>query len=189
MQDPREPHLKVVFHLLRYIKTDIFMGLFLSKDSSFTVRAYYNSDCATYPDTRKSVSGYVVFLGERPVSWKSKKQATISLSSIEAEYRALRQAVGELIWLYKLLMELTVPVTLPIQIYCDSHSALHIAKNLVFHKKTKHIEVDCHFVRNQLQDGLISLHHVPTKDQLIDVLTKALTGVKHSAILSKLFVF
>ncbi|XP_059315764.1 uncharacterized protein LOC132066475 [Lycium ferocissimum] len=114
MQDPREPHLKDAFHLLR-----------------------------------KSVSGYIVLLGNIPISWTSKKHETISLSSAEAEYRALRKVVGEPVWLQRLLDELTMPIPLPMHVFCDSQSALHIAKNPVFHERTKHIEVDCHFVRNK----------------------------------------
>lgn len=96
--------------------------------------------------------------------------------------------VGELVWLARLLNELTVPLALPIPIFCDSQAALHIARNRVFHERTKHIEVDCHFVRDQLQEGLISLHHVPTNDQLADILIKSLTGIKNSALLKKLAV-
>ena len=134
------------------------------------------------------MSGFIVLLGGSPISWKSKKQETISLSSAEAEYRSLRKVVGELVWLSRLLIELDVPYLKPISIFCDSQYALHIAKNPVFHKRTKHIEVDCHFVRHVLQQGLISLYHISTQDQLADILTKALTGIKHSSILDKLAV-
>jgi len=127
-------------------------------------------------------------LGKTPISWKSKKQETISLSSAEAEYRSLRKVVGELVWVDRLLRELDVPSSKPIAVHCDSQSAIHIARNPVFHERTKHIEVDCHFVRDKLQDGLISLHHVVTTNQLADLLTKALTGVRQSCIMSKLAV-
>lgn len=189
MQSPREPHLKAAFHLLRYLKRDPTLGIFMSNVPCYTIRAFCDSDWASCPDSRRSVSGYLVLLGNCPISWKSKKQETVSLSSAEAEYRAIRKVVGELVWLDRLLKELTVPFSTPIPVYCDSQSALHIAKNPVFHERTKHIEVDCHFVRNQLTDGLISLHHTPTSDQLADILTKALTGVKHAAVLDKLAVF
>ncbi|XP_019236843.1 PREDICTED: uncharacterized protein LOC109217069 [Nicotiana attenuata] len=96
MDDPGQPHLKAAFHLLRYLKVDPTLGIFLSKDADYTIKAYCDSDWVACPDSRKSVSGYLVLLGNSPVSWKSKKQDTISLSSAEAEYRALRKVVGEL---------------------------------------------------------------------------------------------
>jgi len=120
MQDPREPHLQAAFHLLRYLKADPTLGIFMSKDQSYNVKAYCDSDWAACPDTRKSVSGYIVLLGNSPLSWKSKKQETISLSSAEAKYRALRKVAGELVWLSRLLTELTLPLPTPIEVYCDS---------------------------------------------------------------------
>ncbi|XP_019223762.1 PREDICTED: uncharacterized protein LOC109205501 [Nicotiana attenuata] len=188
-QDPREPHLKSAFHLLGYLKGDPTMGIFMSHDPNCNIKAYCDSDWAACPDSRKSVSGYIILLGNSHVCWKSKKQETISLSSAEAEYRALRKVVEELVWLCRLLEELTVPFAKPVEVFCDSKSSLHIARNHVFHERTKHIEVDCHFVRSKLQEGLNSLHHVATDNQLADVLTKALTRVKNSAILGKLVVF
>ena len=188
MQDPRAPHLQAAYHLLRYLKQDTTLGVQLSKDPDCTVQAFCDSDWASCPDSRRSVSGYLVLLGNNPISWKSKKQETVSLSSAEAEYRSLRKVVGELTWIHRLLTELTVSISSPISVHCDSQSAIHIARNPVFHERTKHIEVDCHFVRDKLQEGLISLHHVSTSNQLADILTKALTGIKHSAILHKLAV-
>ena len=186
MQEPREPHLQAAYHLLRYLKKDPTLGLLMSSTNDYQVQAFCDSDWASCPDSRKSVTGYIVLLGSSPVSWKSKKQETISLSLAEAKYRSIRKVVGELVWLSRLFEELTVPCASPFPVFCDSQSTLQIAKNPVFHERTKHIEVDCHFVRAKLQEGLISLHHIGTGEQLADILTKALTGVKHSAILSKL---
>ncbi|XP_019266532.1 PREDICTED: uncharacterized protein LOC109243966 [Nicotiana attenuata] len=97
MQDPREPHLKAAYHLLRYLKVDPTLGIFMSASQDCTVRGYCDSDWAACPDSRKSVSGYLVLLGDSSISWKSKKQATISLSSVDVEYRALKNVVGELV--------------------------------------------------------------------------------------------
>ncbi|PHU29232.1 Polygalacturonate 4-alpha-galacturonosyltransferase [Capsicum chinense] len=130
--------------------------------------------------------GYLVLLGNNPISWKSKKQDTISLSSTEAEYRSLRKVFGELVWLDRLFAELSVHHSSPIEVYCDSQSAIYLARNLVFHEGTKHIEVNCHFVKKKLQEGFFTLHHIDTTHQLADILTKALTGVKHSTVLHKL---
>ena len=137
MQDPREPHLQAAFHLLRYLKTDPTLGLFLSKDADFSLKGYCDSDWASCTDSRRSVSGFIILLGGSPISWKSKKQETISLSSAEAEYRSLRKVVGELVWLSRLLTELDVPYPKPISVFCDSQSSLHIAKNPVFSRKNQ----------------------------------------------------
>lgn len=116
------------------------------------------------------------------------RQEIVSLSSAKAEYRSFRKPVRELVWLSRVFEELTVSTPKPYVVICDSQSALHIARNLVLHERTKHIEVDCHFVRNKLHEGLVSLHHVATTDQLANVLTKALTGLRHSVVLGKLDV-
>jgi len=160
MQTPREPHLKAAYHVLRYLKQDPTLGIFISTTPDFTVSAYCDSDWAACPDSRKSVSGYLVLMGDSPISWKSKEWATMSLSSAEAEYRAVRQVVGELVWFERLLAELTVDCPLPIHVFCDSQAAVHIAKNPVFHERTKHIEVDCHFVIDKIQQGLVVLQHI-----------------------------
>ncbi|XP_049342674.1 secreted RxLR effector protein 161-like [Solanum verrucosum] len=118
--DPREPHLQAVFRLLRYLKFDPTLGLFTSKNADFSVKGYCDSDWASCPDSRKSVSGYLVLLGDNPISWKSKKQETISLSSAEVEYRSLQKVVGELVRLSRLLSELNVPFPKPISVFCDS---------------------------------------------------------------------
>ncbi|XP_019229707.1 PREDICTED: uncharacterized protein LOC109210707 [Nicotiana attenuata] len=160
MQAPRDTHLTTAFHLLRYLKKDPSLGVFFSNSPDCSIKAYFDSDWAACPDSRRSVTGYIVLVGDSPISWKSKK----------------------------LFAELTVAQPSPIQVFCDSQSAILIAHNPVFYERTKHIEVDCHFVRNKLQEGLISLHRVNTHNQLADILTKALTGVKHSAVLGKLAV-
>nr|XP_016487034.1 PREDICTED: uncharacterized mitochondrial protein AtMg00810-like [Nicotiana tabacum] len=150
MQEPKESHLKAAFHLLRYLKGDITLGIFMLKDEDCTIRAFYDSDWAACPDSRRLVSGYLVLLGNSPISRKSKKQETISLSSVEAEYKSLRKVVGELVLLCTLLDGLNVPYPRPVSVHCDSQSALHIARNSVFHERTKHIEVDFYFMCDKL---------------------------------------
>jgi len=128
----------------------------------------------------------LVLLGSSPLSWKSKKQSTVSRSSSEAEYRAMAQAASEITWLVRLLEELGVSKLTPVQLNCDNQSALHIARNLVFHERTKHIEIDCHFTRDKVLEGLLQLHYLPTSSQLADILTKVLPGPHFQELLSKL---
>lgn len=94
MQSPREPHLKAVYHVLRYLKQDPTVGIFIFNRPELNVSAYYDSDWVVCPNSRRSISGYLVLMGDSPINWKSKKQATISLSSAEAKYRAIIQVVG-----------------------------------------------------------------------------------------------
>ena len=110
--------------------------------------AYWDGDWASFARSRKSVSGFVVFLEDSVITWKSKKQVTVSLSSAEAEYRSMRRLVDELSWLSRLLHELTLTFVTPIPVKCDSHAPIYIAKNPVFDEQTKHIELDCHVARH-----------------------------------------
>lgn len=141
------------------------------------------------PDTRHFVSDYCVLLGGSLVVWKSKKQPIVSMSSAEVEYRAMSKEVAELTWLSKLLADLGLPCSFSIPLFCDSQAAIHIARNLVFHERTKHIELDCHLVRTKLAEGLIHLVHTSSSTQLADLFTKPLPGAAHHGFLLKLGVF
>jgi len=160
----------------------------VSSSPTFDLLAYCDADWAACSHTRKPVSGFVIFLGNTLISWKYKKQVTVSLSSAEAEYRSLRRVTAELAWLSRLLAELTMTSITPIPVKCDNLAAIYIAKNPVFHERTKHIELDCYFVRQKLMEGLLSLSFIPTQHQLADICTKPLTGIQHRSILSKLGV-
>nr|XP_033514902.1 uncharacterized protein LOC117279458 [Nicotiana tomentosiformis] len=188
IQAPWLPHMIAALHFLRYLKGTPDLGFFYSHSTDFSIKVYSDSDWAACPDTRKFVSGFCIFLGDSLVGWKSKKQHMISLSSAEAEYRAVSKVVAELVWLSILLHDLTINVSFPISVFCDNMAAIHIAKNIVFHERTKHIKVDCHFIRSKLTEVFIQLSHVPTSDQLADVFTKPLLGVLHHSFLGKLKV-
>uniref|UniRef100_A0A803LQG4 GAG-pre-integrase domain-containing protein n=1 Tax=Chenopodium quinoa TaxID=63459 RepID=A0A803LQG4_CHEQI len=128
----------------------------------------------------------LVKFNKSPISWKSKKQPTVSKSSSESEYRAMESASAEVTWMVRLLTELGVSNLLPVVLHCDNQLAIHIAKNPVFHERTKHIDIDCHFTREKILEGLIQLTYLPTSSQLADVLTKVLPSAQFKDLLSKL---
>ncbi|KAK9079684.1 hypothetical protein SSX86_001357 [Deinandra increscens subsp. villosa] len=135
---------------------------------------------------RRSIIGFVVLFGGNPISWKSKKQPTVSLSSTEAEYRSMRKVTTELTWLTRVLNEFSIPSMSFVNLICDSKAAIHIARNPVYHERTKHIDLDCQFVREKRQAGLIQLTHVSTNDQPGDLFTKSLNPPKFQDFVSKL---
>ena len=126
-------------------------------------------------DTMQSIIGYSVYVGNSLISWKSKKQATVSRSSSEAEYRALASATCELQWLTHLLNDFGIVYTRLALLFGDNCSAFHIVANPIFHEHTKHIEIDCHIMRDKLHSGLIKLLPIASAQQLADIYTKALS--------------
>ena len=134
MHSPTLQHVDALIHTLKYIKGTAGQGILLRATDQLTLQAYSDSDWASCPTTRRSVTGYILLLGNSPISWKSKKQSTISKSSSEAEYRAMSQAAGEVTWVVRLLEELGVHNLKPVELHCDNQSAIHIASNPIFHE-------------------------------------------------------
>ena len=174
MQCPREIHWEAATRILRYLKGHPGQGIFLRQNSALQLIAYCDSDWGACPLTRRSLTGYFIFLGGSPISWKTKKQHTVSRSSAEAEYRSMAFTCCELSWLKALLKSLGVSHSLPMRLYYDSQAALYIAANPVFHERTKHIEIDCHYMPHQIHAGNIAASHVRTSEQLAEIFTKAL---------------
>ncbi|XP_045821697.1 uncharacterized mitochondrial protein AtMg00810-like [Trifolium pratense] len=174
MQQPKQEHWEAALRVVRYLKGNPGQGILLQHDSPLQLNGWCDSDWASCPLTRRSLTGWFILLGPSPISWKTKKQHTVSRSFAEAEYRSMATITCELKWLKGLLCSLGISHNQPMQISCDSQAALHMAKNPVFHERTKHIEVDCHFIRDEIVKDQIRPTYVPNNTQLADILTKAL---------------
>jgi hypothetical protein len=188
MHEPRLQHMTAALRVVRYLKSSPGQGLLLHANNSLNLKAFCDSDWAGCPITRRSTTGYCVFLGDSLISWRTKRQKTVSLSSAEAEYRAMAGTCCELTWLRYLLADLHMPVSSPAILHCDNQAALHIAKNLVFHERTRHIEMDCHFIRDKIIKGEVVTQFVISSQQLADVFTKALGKEKFRQLMCKLGV-
>uniref|UniRef100_A0A2N9F0E1 Reverse transcriptase Ty1/copia-type domain-containing protein n=1 Tax=Fagus sylvatica TaxID=28930 RepID=A0A2N9F0E1_FAGSY len=175
MHSPTDTHMVAAKRILRYLKGTLNHGL-LFRPSSLTLQAYADADWAGNSDDRRSTSGYVVFLGSTPITWVSKKQSTVSRSSTEAEYRSLASATAEVFWIRTVLKDLGVFLLDPPLLWCDNLSTIALASNPVFHAKTKHIEVDYHFIREKVVRRDIVVKFISTTDQLADILTKCLSS-------------
>ncbi|RVW16435.1 Retrovirus-related Pol polyprotein from transposon RE1 [Vitis vinifera] len=179
-------HWDAVIRILRYIKSTPGQGVLYENRGHTQVVGYTDADWAGSPTDRRSTSGYCVFIGGNLISWKSKKQDVVARSSAEAEYRAMALATCELIWLRHLLQELRFGKDEQMKLICDNQAALHIASNPVFHERTKHIEVDCHFIREKIASGCVATSFVNSNDQLADIFTKSLRGPRIKYICNKL---
>ena len=151
---PTTIHWTAVKRILRYVKQCTGLGLKIHKSSSTLVSAFLDADWAGSIDDRRSTGGFAVFVGSNLVSWSARKQATVSRSSTESEYKAIANATAEVIWIQTLLQELGIRSPPAAKLWCDNIGAKYLSANPVFHARTKHIEIDYHFVRTCVQQTL-----------------------------------
>jgi hypothetical protein len=162
--------------------------LFFPRSSSLQLQAYCDATWASDHSDHRSLSAYCVFLGGSLIAWKTKKQVAVSHSSAEAELHAMALVIAEVTWLRWLLEDFSVSVSMSTPLLSDSTGAISIARDQVKHLLTKHVGVDAHFTRSQVQDGVATLQYVPSELQLADFFTKAQTRAHHQFYLSKLSV-
>jgi hypothetical protein len=173
MSAPTTVHLAAAKRILRYLQGTLNHGIAFTP-GPLHLSAYTDADWAGDPDDRRSTSGYLVYIGSNPITWSAKKKPTVSRSSTESEYRALAIASAKLCWIRTLLKDLGIFISHTPILWCDNVSALAIASNPVFHARTKHIEVDFHFVRERVLRKDLEVKFVSTIDQLADIFTKSL---------------
>ena len=174
--NPTEQHWKAVKHIIRYIAGTINYGLMFTRSETTDCTGFSDADWAGDVDDRKSTSGYIFSVGGAPVSWKSRKQSCVALSTAEAEYISLTIAAQEAIWSNRLLSELQLqkePLE-PAIIYEDNQSAISMAKNPQFHGRSKHIAIKYHFIRDEVKNGAIKIQYCRTNDMVADMFTKGL---------------
>ncbi|CAN6700242.1 unnamed protein product [Malus baccata var. baccata] len=186
MHAPRTTHLQSAKRILRYVKGTLSHGLLFHKAPHSNLYGFSDSDWAGSVDDRRSTTGACIFLGPNLLTWTAKKQSTVSRSSTEAEYRALATTAAEIRWFCYLFRELGIALRVPPCIFVDNMSALHIAANPIFHARTRHIEIDYHFVRELLHFGVLRTRYVPSAHQLADIFTKGVTRERFHSLVPKL---
>jgi histone deacetylase 1/2 len=173
LHDPRSPHMAAVKRILRYVCYTLDSGSQLRSTTSTLLSAFFDADWAGSLDDRRSTGGYAIFYGGNLIAWSARKQFIVSVSSTEPEYNALENATAELIWVQSLLRELGVTQKQPPVLRCDNIGATHLSSNRVFHARTKHMEVDFHFVRERVNDSM-QIRFISSKDQIADIFTEPL---------------
>ena len=186
MNGPTEEHMEAVNRILRYLKMTPGKGLYFRKNTRKDIEVFVDADWAGSITDRRSTSGYCTYVWGNLVTWRSKKQPVVSRSSAEAEFRAMALGICEGIWLERLMRELGILTSEPMKVFCDNQSAINIAKNLVHHDRTKHVEIDRHFIKEKIENGTVSLLYTPTSQQIADILTKALPRKNFEDLSTKL---
>jgi hypothetical protein len=189
MNNPTEDHMAAVNRILRYLKMTPGRGLLYKKCDNRNIEIYTDADWAGNIIDRRSTSGYCSYVWGNLVTWRSKKQHVVSRSSAESELRALALGICEGMWIQRLLKELGMESLTPIQMHCDNQAAISIAKNPVHHDRTKHIEIDRHFITEKIEKNIVHLIYTPTRSQIADILTKALPRTNFEELSHKLGMY
>ncbi|KAL3741671.1 hypothetical protein ACJRO7_017180 [Eucalyptus globulus] len=174
MENPTQMHLLAAKRILRYLQGTRDFGLFYKNGEKSDLLGFTDSDYAGDQDDRRSTSGYAFMFGTGAISWSSKKQPIVTLSSTEAEFVAATASACQAIWLRRILEELQFKQPGPTKIFCDNNSAIKLSKNPVLHGRSKHIDVKFYFLRDLSNDGTIDLIYCRSEDQVADIFTKAL---------------
>ncbi|GJS13945.1 retrovirus-related pol polyprotein from transposon TNT 1-94 [Tanacetum coccineum] len=182
---PTEKHLHAVKRIFKYLRGTVNRGLWYPKDSSIALTAYADADHAGCQDTRRSTSGSMQLLGDRLVSWSSKRQKSAAISSTEAEYIALSGCCAQVLWMRSQLTDYGLGFN-KIPMYCDNKSAIALCYNNVQHSRSKHIDIRFHFIKEQVENGVVELYFVNTEYQLADIFTKALCRERIEFLINKL---
>ena len=188
---PTNYHWVAVKRILRYLKSCTKLGIKISKTNSLLVSAFFDANWVGCLDDRCSTGGFAIFLGSNLIFWSARKQATVSRSSTEAEYKAIANATAEVMWIQILLQEIGIQCSQQAKLWCDNLGAKYLSSNPVFHGRTKHIEVDYHFVRERVARKLLQIDFIPSGDQVADGFTKPLPvrqleNFKHNLNLARL---
>jgi hypothetical protein len=186
MHSPKEIHYNAAVRLLRFLKGSPGKGILFRTEGNSRIEAYVDADWAGCNIDRKSTSGWCIYVFGNLVSWRSKKQSVVARSSAEAEYRAIAVCMCEILWVQKIMRELRLAISTPTCLYNDGQSAIEITKNPVQHDRTKHIEIDRHFIKEKMVKGEILLSYINSKNQVADVFTKSLPGTTHLRCIDKL---
>ncbi|GJU71479.1 retrovirus-related pol polyprotein from transposon TNT 1-94 [Tanacetum coccineum] len=182
---PTKKHFEAIKRVFRYLKGTINMGLWYPKDNAMSLTAYADADHAGCQDSRRSTSGSAQFLGDRLVSWSSKKQRSTAISTTEAEYIAMSGCCAQILWMRSQLKDYGFDFN-KIPLYCDNKSAIALCCNNVQHSRSKHIDIRHHFIREQVENRVVELYFVETNYQLADILTKALPRERFEFLLPRL---
>ncbi|GKA55182.1 retrovirus-related pol polyprotein from transposon TNT 1-94 [Tanacetum coccineum] len=182
---PTKKHLEALKRVFRYLRGTINWGLWYPKDTAMALTAYADADHAGCQDTRRSTSGSAQFLGDKLVSWSSKKQKSTAISTIEAEYIAMSGCCAQILWMRSQLTDYGFAFN-KIPLYCDNRSAIALCCNNVQHSRSKHIDIRHHFIREQVEKGVVELYFVSTDYQLADIFTKALPRERFEFLLPRL---
>lgn len=185
---PTEENWSSVKRILRYLKDTASYGLLITKSKDTALNVYSDADWASDVADRKSTTGYAVFMGNNLISWNSKKQQTVARSSTEAEYRAIGLAVTELTWIQSLLQNIKFSSSTIPNLWCDNIGATYLSVNPVFHARSKHLEVDFHFVRDKVHKHEVKVQFICSKDQIADILTKPLSKARHQTLMRLLTI-